>query len=71
MISAEMMRAGTTKLRHTKEVRKKTSDYEDKFTSTHTWATATSAGIREQDGEATFNETTTKKFKHYLVLEPI
>lgn len=57
-------------LRCTKDMRKKISDYEDKLKSTHGWNAATDASVREQDGEATFNDVLTKKFKYYLDLEP-
>ena len=66
-----MTRAGTITPRQTKDIRKKMSDYEDELKSTHAWDTATGAGVREQDGDATFNDIVTKKIKHYLDLEPI
>ena len=55
-----MAAAATINYRRAKDTRKKISDYEGKFKHTHAWATATSAGVREQDGEATFNDAVTK-----------
>ena len=56
MLSAEMMRAGTMKHRQTKDVRKKTSDYEDTSKSTHALAT--------------FNDTVTKKLSIAWIYMP-
>ena len=56
-----MINAGIIKLRYTKGIRKKISDYEDKFKSTRAWDTATRARVKECDGAETFNEVVTEK----------
>ena len=56
-----MIAAGTIKLGFTKDIRKKISDYVDKFKYTYAWVTATSAGVRENERKVAFNDTATNK----------
>ena len=61
ILCAEMIVADTMKPRCKKDMRNKISDNEDEFKSKHAWAASNDEGVIEQHGEATFNDTVTKK----------
>lgn len=70
-LSNKMKLAGCRFVRTPQAVVKKITDIEDKFVKAHDWVNNTGQGVRERDGEETFESVVRQRCKWYFELEPI